>query len=1327
MFRQLALAVFVSAAMLVGALVVVVKSDSGGDRICAVATAVLQDVSGLPVAAECHVDPIATRVTIQNVRLGPASAPIFEAERISASIDQKGFLSGKIRVDHVEVVHPRISLDLSQAGSGSGRAGEARPPGAACLPDLGHLELGVANLKDGDVTIALPDGRHFNAKGMAVELQGSGEKLSVKFTAASSTLSDPAGSTGADRVQLRGEFDLNAGTAKLDSVDVSGAVGSVFAQGELSSICHLRGQASATVHANLDRLHDHLLASVDNLSGSASLDARVNFDGSQFDATAEAQVRDSRVLGFAPGSFSGSFHATPQALEVTRFELPLDSGKLIADARLTLAPPFELTAAANLDNLVLGELLERLGLPELPVQLRASGTATVAGPVVGPQGPALDVDLKAKVPEFGVFDRSFRRRQEAHAERYVALHKGAIEGRFRIGQTRIVVSQAVVSTSDTQATFSGDINFDPKRGLRLQLDSKRVRLDELGPFGPAVCSGIGDIHGTLAGPYDALVLDTTARVRRLSVQEFDIGDVSARTHLDLGQEVLDITGARGTHGASSFSGDGHLSFKGDTPLDGRLSLDGARLADLLDIAAGRFAALDKLDGNVNALVTGDVELSGPTSELNLDARLALSQVELYGQRFETGTVRTTLHRGEELRVSTLELNRGQARVHGRGQLEIEDGSYKMDLVTRGLHVAQLDAIAARVPNSRGTVSLRLSGFGTLEHPQAKGKLIVRDWRSGDQPIATAQLDLGLEDTAARIDGTLTSPWPTDLTPLPHEPGTPFPSAPDSMLHVVHATIDLAGDMPFTAQANLSIPDARALAPRDALGELRGGLQGTLQATGNLEAPDQLDAQLELTQLWMKHKGTRLESDHATVVRLSHGRLVLNPVVLRSPFFEVRASGVREADGRLQFQAQGDLDLALLRDEVPEAIDVASGTLGLRLELTGTQARPAFVGTAEIENIALHLVGLPLWLTDGSGTVAFGKSGIQLEKVTAKLNNGPMSVSGNLALDSGYIPGQFDFEANFGNVPFRWEDTEMIIAGKPTLSGNAANLGNLRALRIDPENRITLGGDMQLVKLHFTQDLELERTALEAVELSRRPPTPQLTLRSFGEFLNLKLGISLGDVRIDNNLFKAQLRGELKLEGTNRHPGLTGTVSVQDGKAYVRNNEFSVSSAIVTFTDPNGFRPNFDASADSQVHDYLVHMHATGTPQNPVVIMTAEPALTQADIVMLLTTGVTSKDFAGTGALSGVALEAAYNATGIPEQMKRLLPKNDVLRDAQFGVASGYNPSTQATEPLAEFHAKVLRDDWSLQGQTSLLGHPGANKADGLPAAQERERVRAVER
>ena len=92
------------------------------------------------------------------------------------------------------------------------------------------------------------------------------------------------------------------------------------------------------------------------------------------------------------------------------------------------------------------------------------------------------------------------------------------------------------------------------------------------------------------------------------------------------------------------------------------------------------------------------------------------------------------------------------------------------------------------------------------------------------------------------------------------------------------------------------------------------------------------------------------------------------------------------------------------------------------------------------------------------------------------------------------------------------------------------------------------------------------------------------------------------VRIENNLARTDLKGDVKVTGTSRAVGLLGSINTVHGTATFRGNEFQIEQGVLTFTDRQHIRPSFDLQASTQVksggQDYKVRLHAFGTPGEP---------------------------------------------------------------------------------------------------------------------------------
>src|SRR5258708_8709668 len=269
--------------------------------------------------------------------------------------------------------------------------------------------------------------------------------------------------------------------------------------------------------------------------------------------------------------------------------------------------------------------------------------------------------------------------------------------------------------------------------------------------------------------------------------------------------------------------------------------------------------------------------------------------------------------------------------------------------------------------------------------------------------------------------------------------------------------------------------------------------------------------------------------------------------------------------------------------------------------------------------------------------------------------------------------------------------------------------------LDPPREPVLGESLIVARMKSTEDIDIEKSLLD---FSRRPPTPKVLTKS-AMLVRFDLDVHLSrDVRVENNLARADLKGDLKVTGTSRALGLLGSVNTVRGTATFRGNEFQIEQGVLSFTDRQRIRSSFDFQASAQGKQYKIHLHSFGTPGEPHVALSSEPALAEADLGFLLTFGFVSTAFqqaSFSAANSGLAIgvEALNKVTGFSEEVRRFIPKNAILRDPNIDFASDFSLATNRLEPMARFRSRLLTEKPDLRGPDG----PSSRRARGLVSYQ----------
>jgi translocation and assembly module TamB len=397
-----------------------------------------------------------------------------------------------------------------------------------------------------------------------------------------------------------------------------------------------------------------------------------------------------------------------------------------------------------------------------------------------------------------------------------------------------------------------------------------------------------------------------------------------------------------------------------------------------------------------------------------------------------------------------------------------------------------------------------------------------------------------------------------------------------------------------------------------------------------------------------------------------------------------------------------IDLAILPRLVPR-VDRAAGRLEGALRLTGKAASPAVSGELHLRADDVEVHDLPSAVTDlaidvratGDGLVASG---------TGKFAGGMASFEATAPL-RGFEVGAID-----GRMGLR----DVRLAPEPGVSvALDADLG----LDYDPGAQGTaslphVSGDVLVQSMSYTRPVSLNADLASLATRTKRTVVETYDPALDAVTLDLRVR-SKAPVVIKNNLVEVQLAvdsGSLDVTGTNQRVGLRGALrTLPGGRFHFQASEFEVQHGVIKFDDPTRIAPTVDITAVTEYRRYTdssaaaaagagaaggpaaasaggtrggslwrITLHAYGDADNLKVDMTSEPGLSQEDIVLLLTIGMTRAELDQLQASSlgaSLALNALGAASGADRAVKQAIP---IIDDFRFG--SAYSTVTGKTEP-----------------------------------------------
>jgi translocation and assembly module TamB len=954
---------------------------------------------------------------------------------------------------------------------------------------------------------------------------------------------------------------------------------------------------------------------------------------------------------------------------VDRLTLPFGGGTLRATGEVKLAAGVPLDATAQLDGVDLAEILERLSVPGAWVTGRMTGTARVSGNVWPPR---LRVDVDSQVRGFRALTGPWRQARPGDRT-MVEFAEGHVLAPFLVTLDGLAFEKARIEVGRGAVDLDAEVHFETARGFQVRAAGE-VDLAPLGHVAGLPMSGRGAVTLRVgAAPYGLPRVEARIKLAQFRFLDVDLGAVSGDL-LHAADRVLRFSGLEGQRGGSTYRGALAVDL-GATPVriaDARFTASG-RARDFLDAVSdwlpGSRALRGVVDGRIEAM---SVSASGPAAAPDARFEGRFGPCEVLGRSFDGGRATGTILEGARVRFDRLELTSGPGTVAATGTWDFQPPQpWALTLSAAGLPVA---ALALPGGGWSGSVAGSAALGGSWEQP------VVRFALNGDavairgSSIGTVQLGGTIEARKLLVTGSA-----------------------EGMRFSGEAGLD--GRMPYQARLDLKLEDAARLWPNGPPAGFRATVEGQATATGELAEPRTARGTIEVGRLSATVVDFRVENAGPVVLRFDGTRLDVEALRIRGPDTEFSVTGKMGGGLDLDLDATGTIDLRFLAGLVP-ALRRPHGRLSVEAHVGGTAEALELLGDGKVEDGGFQVRNTNAVFEGLAGGLSFSQNRVIFDGAEARLNGGKVVMSGEVELVR-MAPSRLRLAAQLEAVQVA------IPAYLPvTLSGRMEAAGT-------PDETVVTGR-LHVVRARYTDNVDLEKRLLE---LRRRRTAGARTYDKATEWLRFDLQLAVdGDARIENDVARGGVRGELTLVGSLAAPGLIGALSMTEGsKAMFRGNDFVLSHAVVDFTERNRVEMGLDVHGEARVRDYQVFMHVFGPLTEPRLALTSSPPLSQPDIITLLSMGYTSRDTpASAGVPGGVATAAAaqalISASGLDEQVRRFMPRGQVLQDLSVRVTSAYSEGAGQAEPRAEFESWLLKDRLKLRFQAPLSGARVGQKA-----------------
>ena len=968
------------------------------------------------------------------------------------------------------------------------------------------------------------------------------------------------------------------------------------------------------------------------------------------------------VLGqMQMGQARATVVATNREIQVNNFTADLFKGRASGNARVALARGGTSQVSADFNDLDIAGPLTALAGSAVPLGGRATGK----------------VDLTFPGTDFKLASGTVTTRLTAEAGETDRIPING-EVAMRADRGTFDIQQVNLQTPATRLNATGRFSFQNDSDLQVDLNSTdatelqtvlvssgllpevEARMDEYGIGLAGQLAFNGNIRGNLNSPN----VNGKFSLGTLLVNGNELGSLSASI-------AMNETEIRIPDGNLVEPDGGGVRF---SLVDPRAGQNDISIEATLDrFSARNILALSPLSGNqltsdTQSDLSGQIKVTGIPKAMVGSADLRFGPGRLGGEQLEGMVARATFN-GPKISIENVDVRLVAGHIVASGNIDTETKTFDFQGKAMNIQLARLAALANRpgLPAVTGVADFTARVAGTLaqEAETFSAYNITFDGEGRDvaingRPAGTISL-LGRTENQ-QLNITLTS----GLL------GTP---------QVVAANINLASERLAssvqTTFTNADLTNLFQIAVPGSAVRISGRANGKIEASGNLVDEDGnfslagLSGNANFSELSFRVEDVQLNATTPLAVSFTPNEIRFDSTRFTGPGTNIVLHGTLAtgAGGTQNLNVNGDLNMRVLNGISPDFF--SSGTAEMAVNIRGTFEDPRVLGTASLNNASVSLlIGNERWtVANLRAALRFTSNQAQIDALDGTIGGGRVSATGGALLD-GFTVSAFriSLHGNDVTVPFPPDF-------RSTLDADVEIRGSSREQLIS--------GVVNLRRTEYTEDIELA-DLINARRGESIEEGAEIELTRTALFTALRVE-GRNALVVRNNLADLVGSVSLQLDGPVNDPTISGRITATSGTLNFRNDRYEITRALLDLPPGRNPDPILNIQGESQIRGYRVLVGLTGPLSQPSASVRSEPALPQADVVSLITTGQLSTGDSSSsilaqsqvGAATSLLTDALINAPA-QRATSKLFGLTRFEINPVIGATTGSTPAARLT-------------------------------------------------
>ncbi|MEN9723707.1 MAG: hypothetical protein RJB38_1693 [Pseudomonadota bacterium] len=820
----------------------------------------------------------------------------------------------------------------------------------------------------------------------------------------------------------------------------------------------------------------------------------------------------------------------------------------------------------------------------------------------------------------------------------------SIDGTFQVSADRFLPEKLQWKFNKSLFDITGVVDWsqvDTRWDLRAKGGAQLSDLVELG--GKSI-SGEGQIQARVHGLASRLDVDFDTQLKGARYLDLEYGDLEGRFSLVDDQSVLLFQGVRGKKGATDYSVNGPIDFRGEGSIDLDIRFPAGRIEDFLSVFKPLTRELswfpDSLRGR--AQVEGRVQGGLGLDALRVEAQLQGSDWVYFGERFRSVRLGGGYDRGT-YHFDGIDLKKRSGGAQGDVSFA-PGGKFQWKLQTQGFSLRDFDWLLRLNIPIRGDLQVVSEGSGSMDALESSTVLSLTRTSIRSQSFPASVLRVMSRDGVWSASGRglgeqAQLDWSHDRR-----------SMATNRLRISLDEVDFTPLLLILNPANLQDQN------------LKGAASGEIDLSYRGSQIESASGQVTLDRFQIQKTGSWMRLAERVSARMNLGDLALPEAKILGDRGSELLFRLAARKGSWDCSLGGELDLSALEYVSPLVVQ-GSGKATLSLALRGLISEPYLSGTVDLRDgyLRTRLIESPLENLQGRVLIRGGK--FTLSGFQSVLAQGRASGS-----------GQVEF------FPDRWPRVDLIAQ----LEENRLKIYPFQYLKIRNARLVVAGASLPYEisgEVSVEQGLSREKLSSAGKGIVQEsslyaPPPSADSVFDYPKFrLNLDVRADSGLV-FQNELLDVEMRASMKVVNTIEAPRLLGQAELVPGQGRLtfKDHVFQVQTAVIKFEDPTALNPLFDLVATTEISSTKVQLYTSGKSDRFKVELSSNPVLPEAEILSLLAMGRTIEESQRLRAASTSGVQQSEAASLI---LQSLDFNRDVREKTGFQVGVGEAQNTMA--------------------------------------------------